>query len=125
MRITHSFVVTSLLALAATAASAQEATPDYPTAFTSTVSRAEVVAQLVLARAGGHIAQGEASFEMAEKVASVTTRAEVRAEAIEARRLGLIVQGDAQVREAAASELELVRLAGLRARNAQVMLSTK
>lgn len=112
---------TTLVALAAAAsafvlampASAQEATPDYPTAYTSTVSRAEVRADAIDARKAGLIVDGERSVVIAD-IGMPATRAQVAAELREARRLGLIADGE-QVAVASESQLQAVKSAGLRA----------
>lgn len=82
-------------------------------AFTSTKSRAEVHAAAAQALARGEIVSGDLD-PRAESFASVNTRAEVNAEAVEALRLGLIASGDLPAREASPSELEHMRLAGVR-----------
>lgn len=82
--------------LLALPAHAQDATPDYPQAVSTTLDRAAVRAEAAQARAAGLIADGEATPHTAVFAASgAAVRAEVRAEAIEARKLGLTVQGEA------------------------------
>lgn len=112
---------TTLVAIAAAAsafvlalpASAQEATYDYPTAITSTVSRAEVRADAIDARKAGLIVNGERSAVVAD-IGLPATRAQVVAELHEARRLGLVVDGE-RVAVASEAQLQAVKSAGLRA----------
>ena len=100
-------------AFGATAARAGEAEPDYPTAFTSTVSRAQVQADAVRARAVGHIAIGERSYVVADTGPGLT-RAQVAAETLEAIRIGAIDHREHN-QFATAMQLESIRQAGLRA----------
>ncbi len=97
----------------ATAARAGEATYDYPVAFTSTLTRAEVQAEALRARAAGHVAMGEQSYVVADTGPSLT-RAQVVAELREAIRLGAISDGERNVFPTA-MQLESIRLAGLKA----------
>lgn len=94
-------------------ASAQEATPDYPQRYTSTVSRADVRADAILARASGQIVDGERSY-VAPVIGMPMSRAQVVAELREAQRLGLLAHGEQTVIPTAA-QLESVRTAGLQA----------
>jgi len=84
--------------------------------FQSTLSRAEVQAQVAPAYQADQIARGEANPAQAQAtvVASGLTRAQVLAEAAEARRLGVVVRGELQP-VATPEQAELIRLAGLRA----------
>lgn len=97
----------------ATAARAGEATYDYPVAFTSTLSRAEVQAEAQRARAAGQIDSGERSFVVAT-TGTALTRAQVLAELHEAVRLGALSDGERNVFPTA-MQLESIRLAGLKA----------
>ena len=97
----------------ATAARAGEATPDYPVAYSSTLTRAEVQAEALRARAAGHIAIGERSYVVAD-TGTPLTRAQVLAELHEAVRLGAISDGERNVFPTA-MQLESIRLAGLKA----------
>lgn len=106
-------------AFASTAAIAQEATPDYPQPFTSSVSRAEVRAQAIAARDAGLIVTGELADRGAATVRADAPRARVQAELGEARRLGLIADGERQVAPTPA-QLEAVRAAGDRAATTRV-----
>jgi hypothetical protein len=99
-------------------ASAQEATPDYPTAYTSNVSRDEVRATAIAARAAGQIVDGERSF-VATPIGMPVSRATVVAELREARRLGLVADGE-QVAVATESQLQSIKSAGLRASDTAV-----
>ena len=84
--------------------------------FQSTLSRADVQAQVAPAYKADQIARGEANPAQAQAtvVASGLTRAQVLAEAAEARRLGVVVRGELQP-VATPEQAELIRLAGLRA----------
>lgn len=84
--------------------------------FQSTLSRAEVQAQVAPAYKANQIARGEANPAQAQAtvVASGLTRAQVLAEAAEARRLGLIAHGEV-LPVATPAQAEQIRLAGLRA----------
>ncbi len=84
--------------------------------FQSTLSRAEVQAQVAPAYKADQIARGEASPAQAQAtvVASQLTRAQVLAEAAEARRLGLVARGEI-LPVATPEQAEQIRLAGLRA----------
>ncbi len=84
--------------------------------FQSTLSRAEVQAQVAPAYQADVIARGEASMgqDQATIVASSTSRAQVQAEAAEAYRLGLIASGEI-LPVPTAEQAEQVRVAGLRA----------
>lgn len=87
-------------------------------------SRAEVNAEAVAVVAAGATSRGD-SDPLPATFVSTKTRAEVRAEAVEALRLGLIPHSEFSAREATATELELVRLAGQRARAAEDRLAGK
>jgi hypothetical protein len=88
-----------------------------PTAgFVSTKSRAEVVAELVAARAAGQLRYGEAASEPPARHAPTKSRAQVRAELREAQRLGLVgSRGDAEPSVPTAEQIERIRAAGARA----------
>ena len=62
--------------------------------FQSTLSRAEVQAQVAPAYRADEIARGEATPSQATVVASGLSRAQVQAEAAEAYRLGLVASGE-------------------------------
>ena len=100
-------------AFGATAAHAGETTPDYPIAFTSARTRAEVKAETLRARAAGHIASGERSHVVAD-TGPALTRVQVLAELHEAVRLGAISDGERSV-VPTAMQLESIRQAGLKA----------
>jgi DNA-directed RNA polymerase specialized sigma24 family protein len=92
-----SIVIALSLAVASTAAFAQEATP-FQDNTVSAKSRAEVRAELDAARARGELAYtGEAS-EYRVDVAGNASRAQVRAEAIAALKAGRILFGEAPER---------------------------
>jgi|LNFM01.1.fsa_nt_gb hypothetical protein len=80
----------------------------------STLTRAEVRADLVAAIAAGAIAQGELGHVWSPR-ASERSRAEVVAELIEAQRLGLTRVTEAGAPVATAEQLQLIRRAGERA----------
>lgn len=84
--------------------------------FQSTLSRADVQAQVAPAYKADQIARGEANPAQAQAtvVASQLTRAQVLAEAAEARRLGLIASGEI-LPVATPAQVEQIRTAGLRA----------
>lgn len=110
---------TLLLSLATVAVSAaiagnafaQEATPDYPTPYVATKTRAEVRSEYLQARAAGLIPHGEATLVVAP-TESVLSRAQVAAEARAAARLGLNSRGEAGA-IATQAQLEQIRIAGL------------
>jgi hypothetical protein len=85
--------------------------------FQSTLSRAEVQAQAVAARDAGQLPRGEILPVQAE-AGTPLSRAQVRAEAAEALRLGLIPHGEV-LPVASADQREQIRLAGLRAAQAE------
>ena len=93
---------------------AGEAEPNHPVAYTSTVSRADVLAAALQARAAGLIATGEQTSVIFDAPPTGLTRAQVHAEAVEANRLGLLGRGELDVAPTAA-QLERIRMAGLRA----------
>jgi alpha-D-ribose 1-methylphosphonate 5-triphosphate synthase subunit PhnG len=80
----------------------------------STLTRAEVRADLASAIAAGAIAQGEQGHAWAPR-ASERSRAEVVAELMEAQRLGLTQVTEAGAPVATAEQLQLIRRAGERA----------
>jgi hypothetical protein len=96
-----------------TAAQAGEASYDYPVAIQSTLTRADVVADAARALAAGEVSRGELAY-VAPVYALAKTRAQVVAETREAFRLGLISGREVDVQPTAA-QLELVKLAGLKA----------
>jgi hypothetical protein len=82
--------------------------------FQSTLSRAEVQAQVAPAYRADEIARGEATPSQATVVASGLSRAQVQAEAAEAYRLGLVASGEI-LPVPSDAQIEQVRLAGVRA----------
>lgn len=111
MKLATRFFVPALLSVAAAGAFASELPPDVP--FTSTASRADVMAQASQALRAGSIATGNVAV-IESVVASKQSRDQVRAEAVVANRLGLIAAGEVQVQPTPA-QLEQVRLAGRQA----------
>jgi Domain of unknown function (DUF4148) len=105
--------IAAITTLGAGSAHANDAGFEYPVAVTSTVSRADVKAEALRARAAGLIAQGELSIVIADTGPSLT-RAQVKAELAQALRIGAIDDGERSVTPTAA-QLESIRLAGLRA----------
>lgn len=103
----------ALTALGAGSAFAGEATYDYPVVYTSTVSRADVKAQALQARAAGQIAQGELSVVVTD-TGPALTRAQVKAETLEAIRVGAISRHEQSLAPSAA-QLESIRMAGQKA----------
>jgi len=79
---TKQFVVASMLALVGGAGFAMEAT-EFPLE-PSTLTREEVKAALIQARANGELVRGEAAFRADPPFVAVRTREEVRAEAVAA-----------------------------------------
>ncbi len=109
--------VSSTLLLSLPAA-AQEATPDYPQAYSSSLTRAEVRASAILARKAGEIVDGERSA-VAPVIGLPNTRAQVVAELQEARRLSLVASGEQTV-VASQAQLLAIHNAGLRADSSTV-----
>ncbi len=101
-----------VLSMTAATAMASEFTPEAP--FVSTLSRTEVQAEAIAARDAGLIASGEFTPVIVAQNTSILTRAQVRAEAVQAQKLGLINTGEITVLPTS-NQLEQVRLAGLRA----------
>ena len=99
--------------LSISSAFADDASYDYPSAFTSSVSRAAVQAEGVQARAAGLIATGEQSVVLAQTGPGLT-RAQVKAETLEAIRVGAISRHE-QSAQPSAAQLESIRVAGLKA----------
>lgn len=99
--------------LAASPVFASEATYEYPTAVTSSLSRADVRAQAVKARSAGLIVQGEQSVVVAE-TGPALSRVQVVAETLEAIRIGAIDRHEASVTPTAA-QLKSIQLAGQKA----------
>jgi len=111
MKLATRFFVPALLSVAAAGAIASELPPEVP--FTSTASRADVMAQATEALRSGAIAAGNVNV-VETVVASNQSREQVRAEAVVASRLGLIAAGEVQVQPTPA-QMEQVRLAGRQA----------
>ena len=97
----------------ATTSMAGEATYELPQPSTSTVTRAEVRADLAAARAAGQLSLGERSY-IAAPTGMAKTRAQVLAEALEATRIGAVEQGERSVLLTPA-QIERIEMAGLRA----------
>lgn len=94
------------------AAWADDPTVTEPVARTSVVSRAEVRAAALQARAEGHNLGGETAYVQLPAGQPIS-RAQVLAETLEAIRLGAIEQGE-QSRLLTPAQLERIRLAGQR-----------
>jgi hypothetical protein len=105
--------ISTLSLLSMGSAFAGEASYDYPVAFTSSVSRSDVQANTLNARAAGLIATGEQSVVLATAGMGLT-RAQVKAETLEAIRLGAISRHEYSDAPTAA-QLDSIRMAGLRA----------
>jgi hypothetical protein len=82
-------------------------------ALTSAVSRADVQAETLRARAAGLIAYGERNVVVADSGPALT-RAQVKAETLEAIRVGAIDRHEHNVAPTAA-QLDSIRMAGLKA----------
>jgi hypothetical protein len=102
-----------------------EGSPMYPTPFRSALARGDVRADTVAAMAAGQIPRGERGTLIADTFVAQKTRAEVGAETVVAMRLGLIPRGEAPARQPTAAEVELIRLAGERARAADPRLAAR
>jgi hypothetical protein len=107
--------ISAISMLGAGSAFANEGTYDDPvsSASTSTLSRADVRAETVRARAAGLIASGERSIVIVD-TGPTLTRAQVKAESLEAIRVGGISRHEQSVAPTAA-QAESIRQAGLRA----------
>lgn len=97
----------------ATPAFAGDISEDNTPAFTSTLTRAEVIAATLQARAAGQIPGGE-QFTFAQDHGPGLSRAQVRAETLEAIRLHAIGVHEKNLFPTAA-QLESIRIAGLKA----------
>lgn len=75
-------VAASIAAFASTAAFAQEATYDYPTSYSSNVTRAQVQAELAQAKRDGSMRVHSTSYNHMAAAKSLKTRAEVVAETL-------------------------------------------
>src|SRR5262249_11664582 len=83
--------------------------------FNSSKSRAEVVADVKAARAGGDLpAFGEIGVRVVE-APSILRREQVEAETREAARLGLLTYGELGPKEATPEQERLIEMAGMRA----------
>jgi hypothetical protein len=102
-----------------------EGTPNEPRGgnIVSTRARADVRAETVSAVREGRIARGEQQPFDAQVFVATKTRPEVKAETLVAMRLGLIPRGEAPARDATVAELEQIRVAGERARNASTTVA--
>ena len=107
------FITLAIAISAAASAVAADVTPDYPMAFSSTVSRADVRLATLQARAARQIGVGELTLAT-ESGAAGLSRVQVRAETLEAIRLGLIGHGEQDV-VPSAEQLERIRMAGQKA----------
>jgi hypothetical protein len=107
--------------LVAGSAFADGAEYEYPQPITSSVSRAEVRAQVTAPKAV--VAQDEYArnqYAQSELSPSTLQRVQVVAEAREARRLGLIAEGDSPIPVPTAGQSEQIRMAGIAAVNERV-----
>jgi hypothetical protein len=105
--------LTTLVTLASGSAIAGEATYEYSTAYTTTVTRDVVKAETLRARAAGEIATGERSVFIAD-TGPALSRAQVKAETLEAIRLGAISRHERSEFPTSA-QLESIRIAGQKA----------
>jgi hypothetical protein len=114
MKLASNITLAAALALGAANASAEGPLEGNEALnFKSTLTRAQVLAEAIEANNNGRVVRGEFIPNQVRVVSSLT-RAQVKAEAAEARRLGLDAHGDRNL-EPTAEQLELIRLAGLRA----------
>ena len=93
-----------------TSALAADASPGYPQAYTSQVSRAQVQQATLAARAQGQLPHGEQSV-VVNDFESMKTRAQVHAEALEAIRVGATSHGELNA-VPTALQLDSIRMAG-------------
>jgi hypothetical protein len=105
--------IAAITTLGAGSAFAGDATYEYPVAQASTLSRADVRAETLRARAAGLIAHGERNIVIAD-TGPALTRVQAKAETLEAIRVGAISRHEQSVAPTAA-QLESIRLAGLKA----------
>ncbi|HEU0204584.1 MAG TPA: DUF4148 domain-containing protein [Burkholderiaceae bacterium] len=120
MKPAHALFAALLLGLVGTAG-AQEAVAPEETPLVSTKTRAEVVAEVLEARAAGQLNTGERAMPVdASAPAMARTREEVRAEAREAQRLGLIAHGEGDTPVATAEQAVSIAEAGRRAAGARL-----
>lgn len=103
-------VATVVAVTLSTSALAADASPGYPQAYTSQVSRAQVQQATLAARAQGQLPHGEQSVVVGD-FESMKTRAQVHAEAIEAIRVGAISHGELNA-VPTAMQLDSIRMAG-------------
>ncbi len=87
------FIIAATLIVASFSALADGATYKYPQAVTSTMSRAEVRAELIAARARGELRGGEQSY-VAAPTGRALSRQEVLAELAAARANNELIQGE-------------------------------
>lgn len=118
----------ALFGIGTGAAFAQEATPapEFDN-FKPQMTRAEVVAQTLMAAEAGLIARSDADIQRIAAMGFQPTksRAQVMAEAVEAKRLGFVVHGELPMPQATPAQLESIRLAGERALMSQRLLAQK
>ena len=113
--------VTTLFA--AGSALAQLATPRYPTAWESPMTRAEVQEEALHAADEGLIAQGEI-YPVLEATGPQRSRAQVVAEMLTAKRFGLLPRGE-RAPIATAAQRKAIREAGIMALNSERMARGK
>jgi hypothetical protein len=119
-----SALIAAATAFATAGAVAQEATPDTWTQIQTGANVQDVRAEAVASKKAGNIAHGEATMHGVKAAQpGPLTRAQVAAEAREALKLGLVSYGEGPARVATPSELEAVKLAGLRASGQAVALT--
>jgi Domain of unknown function (DUF4148) len=109
------FVTAAIAILSAASAFAQSSPENYtlPQPYTSTVTRAQVRAELLAARQAPHHLEGD-QYVVNEVFVSTVTPAQVHAEALEAIRVGAFSRREQNIIPTAA-QLESIRMAGERA----------
>jgi Domain of unknown function (DUF4148) len=111
--------VASSLAILSTTAMAQEALPDRPMSFKSSLSRDQVLVELQRAQTNGLVPFSEAT-QWLQGSTSVLNRLQVAAEAREAQALGL-TRGQEFTAIATPEQIDRIRNAGLRAVSPQLV----
>ncbi len=116
MKTAHAIaIVASLTVAGASQAEGPAPFSDWPEAVSSTLTRAQVVADLREAQRLGQISHGEIAVQTATPEQSTRSRAQVVAELREAQRLGLMSHGEIEVPTATPEQEQQIADAGRRA----------